>query len=802
MIGDVVGEIEQRRSDLLEFVNAVYGITTGKAHVAYGIDGHFNNGRYEFDKGNWREFNFTYPGEDVDKAVDWILCAAPKYDMYLCPYLMYADKRTPGATVTRTLLHVDWDGSLVDQAALIEKVTQIAGFAVASGTPGHAQIFVPLIEPVTGTQHRALCEALHKYLPPGSDTKKATNDVFRMPGTRSHKSRARGGDSTPVEYLIRPTGTRIEPDSLAGLIGVCAQHAAGPVTNANTAGVSAFEGPLQPVDLTLCPAVTNALKTENSVLNDDGTVDRSETTMKVARACVESQLSLDEIRWVINQRPDLAERVDEFLSRTPPVDDVLNCFVKADSSMKAMARSVIEAPSQLPGTGVRSSGRQAKVTWANTITPEPVTWAWEGELEDSADDSEDPQRQNLGILESSGTSSGRVAAGTLAIAAGPEGVGKSCFGTTISARVSMGTLPGAWFNTPRRVLYIAVEDSWKHTIVPRLIAAGADLSRIGRFEVTIDSDATVTLSLPFDNELLEQQITEHDVAVVVLDPMLSVISEGIDSHRERDVRRALDPLAAIAERTGAVILGIAHFNKSAGTDVSARITGSGAFKNVPRAVFGFARDPETGDCVLTQSKNSLGRYDLPSLRYRIESVAVPTPTGIADTGRFVPLGESDKSVGDILATSSRGSDDQGDDGLTPAQRFIIGYIKGHADENGEVPCREVIAAGVPAGYTQDDLVKARNKAKTMIFTRKAKGGKGDGWLWSLLPEVEGSEAQRPELEDSEDSKIPTFKEPEESSRSAPPGVPGLYGDLCACGKFAARFDSGLCEWCTAKARKS
>jgi hypothetical protein len=67
---------------------------------------------------------------------------------------------------------------------------------------------------------------------------------------------------------------------------------------------------------------------------------------------------------------------------------------------------------------------------------------------------------------------------------------------------------------------------------------------------------------------------------------MSLIGDRIDTHREREVREALDPLAKIADRTQAVILGIAHWNKSAGSDLSARITGSGAFKNVPRAIFG------------------------------------------------------------------------------------------------------------------------------------------------------------------------------------------------------------------------
>ena len=46
-------------------------------------------------------------------------------------------------------------------------------------------------------------------------------------------------------------------------------------------------------------------------------------------------------------------------------------------------------------------------------------------------------------------------------------------------------------------------------------------------------------------------------------------------------------------------------------------------------------DPHAdGSCVLTQSKNSLGRSRLPSIRYRIESATIPTPKGDAITGRW------------------------------------------------------------------------------------------------------------------------------------------------------------------------
>ena len=134
--------------------------------------------------------------------------------------------------------------------------------------------------------------------------------------------------------------------------------------------------------------------------------------------------------------------------------------------------------------------RRARITWACEIEAEPVVWAWK---EDDA---------------------GRIPSGSLSVAAGREGTGKSSFGIWKTAHVTQGTLPGSFYGTPRRVFYVAMEDSWKYTLVPRLIAAGADLSMVGRFEVVSIDDEELTLSLPHDNALLEQEVDHHGIALV------------------------------------------------------------------------------------------------------------------------------------------------------------------------------------------------------------------------------------------------------------------------------------------------
>ena len=344
------------------------------------------------------------------------------------------------------------------------------------------------------------------------------------------------------------------------------------------------------------------------------------------------------------------------------------------------------------------AGRSVKITWADTIAAVKVIWAW------------------------TENGWGRIPAGSFSIAAGREGTGKSSFGIWATAQITRGILPGMWFGTPRRVLYAAVEDSWKHTLVPRLTAAGADLAMVGRVEVTTTGDDDLVLSLPDDLGALEKVIREHGIALVILDPLLSMIGEGIDTHRSREVRQALDPLAKLSDRTGAVILGIAHFNKGAGTDAATLITGSGAFKDVPRSVFGFARDDDGR--VMTQVKNSLGRDDLPSRTYEINSTRIEVTDGITDVGVFTFTGESERTVSDVLGARAEVEVDT----QNGAAKWLAAYL---VERGGEAPAREVLAAGQAVGIGDRTLQRARKRAG--VTSKRVGFGDAGGFVWNIDP---------------------------------------------------------------------
>jgi hypothetical protein len=392
-------------------------------------------------------------------------------------------------------------------------------------------------------------------------------------------------------------------------------------------------------------------------------------------------------------------------------------------------------PAGQPDSDGELYARRIVLTPASDIEIEPVVWAWE-------DDGH-----------------GRIPAGSLGLFAGREGTGKSSFMTWLTARITTGTLPGSLYGQPRGVIYVAVEDSWKFTIAPRLVAAGADLELVYRAEVQAVTGDTVSLSLPADNKLLEEAIREQNVAMVALDPLLSAISDTLDTHVNRQVRQALDPLARLADRTGAILAGVAHFNKSAGTDASSLITAPGAFKDVARFIFAFAADQD-GSNVITQTKNSLGISSLPSLAYRIISAAVPTSKGDASVGRLVIDGPSERSVQDILSQQASGGDR---DEKTRAEDYLK---KALAD--GPKRSRETEEEAREVHDISPRTLK-RARADMRIPARKL----GTDW-WISLPEHEG------DLKDLKPSPAKSAKD----AKAPSPGTVGTVGTLPRSGEDA------------------
>jgi hypothetical protein len=337
--------------------------------------------------------------------------------------------------------------------------------------------------------------------------------------------------------------------------------------------------------------------------------------------------------------------------------------------------------------------RSILLTPASSIAPRPVHWLWDG----------------------------RIALGTLALLGGREGIGKSTLAYTLAADVTRGKLAGRYNLQPRPVIVAATEDSWAHTIVPRLMAADANLDMVFRVDVVTSEGVDTTVSLPRDLVALESAVKESGAALILLDPLMSRLDESLDTHKDGEVRRGLEPLVAIADRTGSAILGLIHVNKSGSTDPLTSLMASRAFAAVARAVLFVMRDPDDeAKRLLGTPKNNLGRDDLPTLAFTIETyVVMVSDEGEVTSGKLVWLGESDRSIRQALEEMAGGSDVRS--ASAEAADWLADYLQ---SKGGEDDSRETKTAGSKFGHSEAALKAACRRLRLVIqpygFPRRTK----------------------------------------------------------------------------------
>ena len=334
----------------------------------------------------------------------------------------------------------------------------------------------------------------------------------------------------------------------------------------------------------------------------------------------------------------------------------------------------------------RSGERRVVLAQASGIKPRPTTWTWEG----------------------------RIASGTMSLLAGPEDTGKSTLAYTLCAQVTCGTLPGAHKGTPRSVLIACTEDSWSRTIIPRLMVAGADLDRVWRIDVVTSLDTSGTLNLPRDLPALEKHVVETEAALLLLDPITSRVDGKLDTHKDQDTRQALEPFAALADRTGLSIVGIIHFNKSRSTDALNKVMASKAFTAVARSVSVVIRDPndDTGRTrVFGTVKNNLGRGDLPLLPFTIgEHTLISNDGEHVTTSQLIWAQPTTGTIDDLMRQAS-------DTGAKSIVAAVAEWLSSYLDSRGgRSPRKDIIKAGGEQGYSEDNLKRAFERLQ-LVYKR-------------------------------------------------------------------------------------
>jgi hypothetical protein len=215
---------------------------------------------------------------------------------------------------------------------------------------------------------------------------------------------------------------------------------------------------------------------------------------------------------------------------------------------------------------------------------------------------------------------GRFARGKFGLIAGLPDMGKGQIAAFIVAAITNAVaLPCDEGSAPQgNVIWFNAEDGASDTLKPRLIAAGADVTRVHVVNGARVGGKDKTFNLVTDLQLLRKAIERiGNVVAIIIDPVSAYIGVGkVDGRSAADVRGILTPLKDMAEELHVAVIGIAHFNKK--DDVKSallRVSDSIAWVAAARHVYAVVDDPEDKNSKLfLKAKNNLAP-DKKALRY-------------------------------------------------------------------------------------------------------------------------------------------------------------------------------------------
>jgi putative DNA primase/helicase len=321
---------------------------------------------------------------------------------------------------------------------------------------------------------------------------------------------------------------------------------------------------------------------------------------------------------------------------------------------------------------------------ASDLQPEKLVWVWPG----------------------------RIPEGKLVLLGGPPGLGKSQLTAFMSATVSNGwKWPcGEGSTAAGDVIFMSAEDGIQDTIIPRLIAAGANTERVHIVASATKPDGTgrKTFSLKTDVDLLEALARKvGNVRLIIVDP-ISAYMGGSDGNGNVETREVLEPLAEMANRLRIAVVAVTHLNKGgAGGNQSAlnRFAGSIAFVAAARAAFAVIEDPEDDERrLLLQAKNNLGK-PCKGLAFRLEQRLIQddiVSSNVMFEGEHVS-----QSIDEALtASESRGGNKGGQNSSKEDVTEFLTEILA----NGPVDVLEVEAQARAATLLADDKRLRQNKA--------------------------------------------------------------------------------------------
>lgn len=319
--------------------------------------------------------------------------------------------------------------------------------------------------------------------------------------------------------------------------------------------------------------------------------------------------------------------------------------------------------------------------------------------------------------------------GYLTIGTGQTKLGKSLFAAYKIARLTRGDLAGEFAGDPTNVLVVATEDGWEDMWKPRLVAADADLDRVGFVNIPDGWNVHDGLGV------LEQGLREHPGPFVLLDAVMEHLPEAKGSETANSstfIRSALARVRRLADEHPLAVYMSTHPPKGRMDNFTGAYHGSGAWVQVSRSCVLFGWHPDDGALpdderrrVMLRAAGNIGR-DPGAVSFRIGGRMVELDDGTSDEIGYVYDVEPCHVTARDLLAADRGS--RGDDGerARPKVEVLAERIADYlADGQFHPSMRDELEA---EGFTVGTIEDA--KKRVGVYSRKERSLNGK-WQWRL-----------------------------------------------------------------------
>jgi putative DNA primase/helicase len=391
------------------------------------------------------------------------------------------------------------------------------------------------------------------------------------------------------------------------------------------------------------------------------------------------------------------------------------------------------------------------------IEEDPFTETWDDEHEDAKDPSPDPPPQDpppkQQTKQRNGKSftlvcakdiiirpkqwiwEGHLLRGALDLMSGIPGLGKSQTQIDLIARVTAGLKfpDGTKGVSPGNVIMMTAEDTLDQEVVPRLLAAKANIDRVHIFKCIRSDGKDRQFLLGEDLDMIEKAVAQvGEVALITIDPITAYMGGKIDSHKTVDVRNQLGPLKDLAEKVDVATSAITHPAKNPSQQAIDQFIGSQAFIAAARIGHVCIREvageenKETGRVLFANAKNNPHTI-MPTLAYRIIEATVgqdeATRTSIT-APHIVWDGVVDITANQaVQAASAANGGSKKDDG----QKRAIALIEEMLGRQDAVAAKDIYAEGAKRGLSEDQIKRAKSKISSLVSEQTS-----DGWKWKIV----------------------------------------------------------------------